>query len=84
MIARIHSLIDKGRLYEVSQPEIEWTCCPGVICGHASRRGVDTKTGCAVYRLSGRRHPAMTGKEVIVQEDGTLLRLWDRSVVETV
>lgn len=68
-----------ARVYETSPSEIEWHgCCPGVICGHASRVG-STMDGLAVYRLSGVRHAHMTGALVTVGEDGTLWSSWRKT-----
>lgn len=66
---------ERARPYGKAESEIEWTCCPGVVCGHASRQGCDHSTGLAVYRLTGFRHPAMTGILCVVDRDGFLLRL---------
>ena len=71
-VARIHGQISKAREYKCSSPEIEWSCCSGVVCGYASRTGC-TADHLAAYRLSSIRHPAMTGASCIVAEDGTLL-----------
>lgn len=70
--ARISGPVTNAREYKCSVPEIEWSCCPGVICGHARRTGVNAD-GLAVYRMSGRRHPAMTGASFIVDPSGILL-----------
>lgn len=75
MIAHIHGnteTIRKARTYKCSEPEIEWSCCVGVVCGHASRTGCNADD-MPVYRMSCGRHPAMAGTRVVVSEDGTLL-----------
>lgn len=75
MIAHIHGnaeTIRKARSYKCSEPEIEWSCCNGVVCGHASRTGCNADD-MPVYRLSGVRHPAMTGTHCVISDDGTLL-----------
>jgi hypothetical protein len=82
-IARIHGNADQARQYETAPPEVEWACCPGVVCGHASRNGA-AADGRAVYRLSGFRHPAMTGSEVMVSVVGNVLvRLHNQQPLET-
>ena len=77
MNATIHGDIELGRSYDKSSSEIEWKGCPNVICGHARRIGIDSLTGLAIYKLSSRRHPHLTGCLVIVGSDGGILRVGD-------
>lgn len=59
------------RNYATSSPEIEWTCCKGVICGHARRQGI-SREGLAVYALDGFRHPELKGRAFVVEQSGSL------------
>lgn len=77
--ARVHGKV--AREYATSSTEVEWSCCSGMICGHARRTGVSTD-GLAVYRLSGFRHPAMTGMSVVIAEDGSMVDLFHRLPVK--
>lgn len=73
MNAKLYGNIAQARAYDKSAPEIEWTCCPNVICGHARRIGLDRSTGLAVYRLSSFRHANLTGASVVVGHEGEIL-----------
>jgi hypothetical protein len=82
-VAKISGPSQNARKYEHSVPEIQWSCCPGVICGSARRTGVTPgQDDLAVYRLSSQRHPQETGRSVVVAEDGTLLKWGPRTPVE--
>ena len=80
-MAKLYGSVERARAYDTSIPQIEFSCCPGVICGNGRRTGLDRSTGLAIYRLDGFRHPELRDTRVIVDRDGQLLRAGDLSPI---